>query len=252
MRMKEKTIAFLQPYAKELLLHQMVVIPFSIKSIHCFEQTAQQFEQLLLSESRRYIRSWELKLRDDDEADDGIIVRKDKKHDPKTFFHFRPGLTEELTRRNVNFARYHSFLEHASGDYYTCNEHMLALAAALDREAPGFYFHEKLLASEIPRRGVYRILWYPSIGKKLGAILAQEHTDKSCITYHLWDRTAGLRYGEDKVQYLAEPGTVLVFWGKKAPILTNGLAQPLLHDVVNCVQAENARMASIFFGHTAP
>jgi hypothetical protein len=250
MSIEGKIVSFLQPYAKELLLHHMVAIPF-FRDTRCFEQTALELEVLLLRESKKYINSWRLDLSQNGKADDGIIVRKGKHYDDKTFFHFRPSLTGQLSRRNVNFERYFSLIEHATRDYHICKEHMLALGAAIDREAPGFHFYERLRAAEAQNESVYRILWYRSVGKKLGDILAKEHTDRSCITYHLWDRTAGFRYGEDKLYHLSEPDTILAFWGDKAKIVTNGHAEPLLHDVVNCVQTETPRMASVFFGHTA-
>jgi len=246
---KQKGMA-LAPYARTLLEDGRVVIPFQSFP---WERTANLFEKLLKEESADYIQSWELSLWDDDEADDGILVRSDEAHDKKTFFHFRPWLPTQLRKHGVNAMRHRELIENAALQHHACIEHMRALVCALDREVPEYRLRERFYDVAFRKRSVLRYLWYESIGTKPGDILAREHRDKGCITFHIWERFPGLEYTEQRIPYLAGEKTILAFWGKKAEELSGGHLKALYHRVVNNGESSTAaRMACVFFGHIAP
>lgn len=250
MRFPKYKIDALQPYAKHLLEHGFATLPFQTRG---FEQTAQLFENLLMTESAAYIQSWEVDLLNDHDPDDGIVVRDDDAHDKKTFFHYRPHLPDELRKRHVDTRRHHDLLEAALWQHYLCIMHMRLLACALHREIPEYHLREYFLNPRFWQRSVLRYLWYKSIGTQKGDELAKKHFDRGCLTFHNWERFPGLEIeqGEHYVPYTAKENTILAFWGQKAEKLSNGRFEKLYHRVTNRdgESSETARMSCVFFGH---
>lgn len=94
-----------------------------------------------------------------------------------------------------------------------------------------------------------RGLWYKAEDKHEGA---QGHIDRSLLTDHLGD-IGGTLYGHrvmgDNQSFTVSPpsGHILVFWGIKAPILTNGFLKPLWHSARSYPGED--RRAHVLFGH---
>lgn len=178
----------------------------------------------------------------DPKPDLGIFNRSLKEGmDRKVFVHYSPEIYRHLDA-NLRFWELDDVLRAAESLYEFVLARALSTALELEHTfgLPGF--HKK--GEGFPCHKL-RFLWYLD----QDGVTAKEHTDRSCLTFHLGETHPGLVVNGE-VQTV-KPDTVLLFPGKRFSAQKPGcLSEALPHSVkVAQIEGDARRMSAIFFFH---
>lgn len=193
----------------------------------------------LLHESRTYRRHWSFDPAQYNGREigyflrDGTMRRKDGVPDDfKELFHFYKDLPELLARRGFPHASYRLWLEAMETFRIQCTRTALAVAVGLDR-LRGSNFASRLRQSE--NAGFIRLLSYDIAASRAAGrtLIGKGHTDRSCLTLHIWDEYSCLfvGQGEAKVRHQGYPNTALVFCGDLVERETGGALKAMYHEI---------------------
>ena len=197
----------------------------------------------------------------EDEPDIGLIHRlPEEGKDIKYFLHTTPDFRSiierdhELWERLVFFQRE---IEYLNSLYFELNNLVLNVLKLLPAE--GLFLDPLSQIIQSYRRSGFRSipnatttlrgLWYPAKENHKGA---EGHPDKGLITAHSGD-SGGSLYGHrekgDGKAFKVSPdkGHILLIWGVKAPILSDGKLKPLWHSAT--ASPGEDRIAQVLFGH---
>jgi len=176
--------------------------------------------------------------------------------DTKLYFHYRPFIAR-LLRRRKGFSHTEEYLLNSAGLLYRkLEQEILRIGQALDNVLPGFQVAEGLRANAHPEPfgHVLRYLLYKK-AEEAGEELARGHTDRCAITLHVADSRPGLVvYLGGGEQFLVEtqPDTLILFFGKRLSVRTNGRVRSLNHRVISPADASrptNQRTCTVLFAH---
>ena len=184
---------------------------------------------------------WECHAEGDDKPDDGCIRRdgddgKGKLRDYKYFFHYRPELLNLLAAQGVHpTAQQRTWLNwlHVLYQIGLCT--MQINLGTLDAVMPGYNFGYGL---HRPQHRLRLLRYDLPLEREKGAIIGQQHADKSFFTLHMMDSREGLRlYREGKDDehprlYYPVKNHVLWFPGAAVENYTGGRLRAMYHDVV--------------------
>ena len=186
-------------------------------------------------------------------------AERDKPEDDKELIHWRPWLAKEFKNRaRRKLSEIEQRMVTAGSILYAAGrEEAGRVARSLDeRVLPGFDFVGGLREMDQPRLGhVLRLLYYKE-GEQRGGVLAGAHTDRCAITLHIADSRPGLvvflRNGE---QFLVPtiPDTMILFFGKRASVRTQGAIRSLIHRVISPVDGPpitSRRTCQVLFVNT--
>jgi hypothetical protein len=193
-----------------------------------------------------------------DGADDGYVPRKPEEkradgvdYDIKEFFHFKKGLRRFLAEAGTDTSAETEWLCHMETLHAECVRQYLDVTAALEPYYPECNFLERARKAVEEGTPALRLICYKQavdVGENIGKM----HNDRDWLTLHLQDSNPGLVYtvGGQQVEYVKQPGKVLVFPGKKARKMTNNLLPSLPHGVIAHLDTIGKRRWTIvFFGH---
>ena len=190
------------------------------------------------------------------DPDDGLIYRRiEDGHDNKWFFHFRPQLPHWWQVQGVSNAEITSLLLSSERWLSACQSIYTAVIdqarsymEQLDEVFPNGNWTQRFLEPAATKQHVLRLLYYPP--QLQPAIRAQEHTDRDCLTFALYQSTSGL-CDVHETSISAPPGHAIVFAGQKAARMSGGHIPALEH----CVRTigntfTEPRISVVMFIHT--
>lgn len=179
------------------------------------------------------------------EPDNGLSERgvNDGK-DHKFFFHYRNCLIEQLIGAGINIEPHQEFFKSAQRLYNSLASYAEDVLINLDKQLPGYDFHERLIAREVQLRHVLRLLYYEPNHENMARI----HDDRDGITFAVAESRPGLLFENENILYTPAENKILVFNGLKAELHTDGKLKSMRHYVKNLVLHE-PRWAIVFFTH---
>lgn len=172
----------------------------------------------------------------------GIFNRcQEEGRDRKIFFHYGPELYRHLGGGLI-FPEFWELLKKTASLYEFLLPQFLEAVKCIEEEFKLSRFHHK--ARLFPCHKL-RFLWYLD----QEGVTAKNHTDRSCLTFHLGETHPGLITNE--IPQNTRPDTVLMFPGRRSRLIGEGkIAEPLPHRVeVNDLPPHERRMSAVFFLH---
>lgn len=186
--------------------------------------------------------------------DHGLCNRSKSRNpnaDDKLFFHWRAQdelhlrVSALLHSRNINTKPHEEWFRQCNDVWWKG----LALAMAFTHELDFVYnlgLEKALLDFEAMKMHVLRILYYQQ--KAVGKELASPHFDFGAFTVCLYESLPGVYLGEDRDnRWIASPGQVPIFGGRKSGPFTRDLITSLAHGVE--ADQPGLRTAVVFFAH---
>lgn len=252
----------LHKYAKTLVHEGFVIVPPHIHNIpvHLIEEAAEAGEHLIrfwsqLDCQRSLCREGE------DDPDFGLIDTRDVPgKDLKFFLHIAFDLREMIAKVPDLFAtlqpyhgditillKLHRLINLFNVQLFTEISQMLPEIVGLERAVSDF--KQSYIRSVPDSTTVLRVLLYPNMPKQVGA---QAHFDIDFMTSHLGDKGGSLRahktLGSDEGENVSPPhGSILVFPGLKAFVISGGKLVPLYHSAKS--DPGEDRQAFVQFSH---
>lgn len=216
------------------------------EQIHTVCSGLDRFDQEL---SRSLQSVWALKIPRDpkyDEEDDGAI-RKELPSDWKLFFHYRPDLQALLAdKKGISLSAWQEqWFYHMQSVWMRCSDAFLRLAKEMDAMSPGYHFHQR--AAIWQHLNCLRVLRY----EKHAGLLAVRHTDRSALTFALFESSEGLRSTRGlEVHELRHPipPKVMVFAGDQVACITSDGIKRCWHEVEDRTGGTEIRRSLVFFG----
>ena len=238
----------LDNYVKDLVHGGFAVVPSSHHnvSVHLIEGANEASQNLIRTMSELRCETGFSRLGEGDDKDIGLIERiRDRDGETKFFLHYTHELRDFIEQRDI----LRDALSNHWGDLakldrlrYEISRFIIDVLKLVEIEAG-----DKIDRSQIEKlpdafirtyfesitfsTTVLRSLWYPPTEDQVGA---EGHLDRDFLTAHLGDR-GGKLYGHRELgpgkRFDLSPsiGEIALFWGVRAPIISNGFLKPLYH-----------------------
>ena len=196
--------------------------------------------KLICSLPLEYRERYTIPIPDEDDPDkqaDNGYLRKDGRAKPsggywdkKDIWHYRPWHWSWYQRNNVDISAHRVLFELSQVVFLRCLRLQRQFLKALDSVMPGYNFTSLARSEYAFAKHVLRLALYDQAESNQRE-LGKPHRDRNFITFHIADSRPGLRTGEDKTLYVAEPDTILVFPSVHAERITGGKLKALEHGV---------------------
>ncbi len=187
---------------------------------------------------------WQAHHRDDDEPEDGLIVRgQGTGKDPKVYWQWRPRTFQMLRQNHAAFTPARTdFIVACQQMYRRCRDISIHFAREMDAALPGYGFAREV---ESYSQHVLRILSYDPVP----GLVARRHVDKCFFTLHVAESRDGLTLWDQPVRDLRDEA--IVFPGLKAELMTGKRIAAAEHAVEQGAGVTDRRWSVVFFAHTS-
>lgn len=192
----------------------------------------------------------------DKKTDRGIFRRERDDltgQDAKWLYQYRPSLKRELQNKLLDPETFtpelNDWLKKAKQVYTALHEFSKEIVKGVDHLLPEFKIYERYTDVESNDLHMLRSIAYDESTDI--APVADIHCDYSFITLAPYQSYPGLQLKKrngNMVEYKPKEGEIMVFWGRKAPTVSNGKLIKVEH-MVNVPETGIQRDATVFFGH---
>lgn len=225
-----------------------------------FDQLRKEDHEELMMLSKRitsqnpgFIYCTDYGLVPDNKTDRGITRREPLNgQDGKWLTQYRPSLRRELCTKlgtNTLPPEIEEWLQKAKYIYTTLLNFSKEIIKDVDQQIPEYNIYKQYTDVEAEDLHMLRSVQYdPSVKRRP---VADKHCDYSLITLAGYQSYPGLwlRTKEKKrIDYLPKENEIMVFWGRKAPTISQGLLRKVEHGA-HVPKTQVQRDAGIFFGH---
>lgn len=219
----------------DFVTHGIERISFEHTSIQSYLERIEQNFLKLIQEDKEYRKLWEFDIQPYPftqergyDPDLGLIERSGNNgKDNKFFLHdTNRSLRVLLGLRGVAISKHEQLLSGVEVLQSVVHNQVIKFAQKLDQRFPGKNFAEGIQKAQFLNK--LRLIAYPKPDEinTVEHIIAREHTDRDLITTHIYESSPGLMFklhnGEEH-QYEQQPGSTVVFPGKKLQAATGGV-----------------------------
>lgn len=188
-----------------------------------------------------------------EEFDRGIFRRnKNEGKDNKWCAHYRPTLIRELGHElwNHEFEEFSKYQQISNIIFNTARDLLSEIVKSVDEKMPQYGLFDLYNQTNHLDLNCQRSIIYDAPDEDLK--VANDHFDRNFVTGAMYESHPGLfliKKDGSIHKHVYQENLVLVFWGRKADALTNGLLPKVRHGV-DVFKKGTQRDSSVFFGHT--